>query len=127
VADSQPPATTVLVVEDNTITRGGLVVVLRRHGYDAIAATDGGAALALLAGGMKPDVILLDMLMPVVDGWRFLDRIRASLHGSIPIVITTGTNLTREWAESHGCAGFLHKPYDESDLLAELARALNST
>jgi two-component system response regulator MtrA len=121
---ADPARKTVLVIEDNTIAREGLVVVLRRHGFDAITATDGGAALDMLAGGASPDLILLDMLMPGTDGWRFLDRFRAGRHGPIPVIITTGTNLTREWADSHHCAGFLKKPYDAVDLVAEIRQAL---
>jgi CheY-like chemotaxis protein len=121
---AEPARKTVLVIEDNTIAREGLVVVLRRHGHDAMTATDGGAALQLLADGVVPDLILLDMLLPVMDGWRFLDRIRAGRHGSIPVIVITGVGLSREWADAHGCAGFLKKPFDEVDLLAEVRHAL---
>jgi CheY-like chemotaxis protein len=121
---ADPAPKTVLVIEDNSIAREGLVVVLRRHGFDAITATDGGAALDLLAREASPDLILLDMLLPGVDGWRFLDCLRAGRHRSIRVIITTGTNLTREWADSHDCAGFLKKPYDEVDLLAAMRQAL---
>jgi CheY-like chemotaxis protein len=113
-----------LIIEDNGIAREGLVVVLRRHGYDAVAATDGGAALALLADGLSPDLILLDMLLPDVDGWAFLSRLELIHARPVPIVVTTGINLSREWAESHGCCGFLKKPYNELELLNEIERCL---
>jgi CheY-like chemotaxis protein len=121
VADS--PAV-ILIVEDNTVTREGLVTILRRQGYDALTAKDGGAALELLFRGSKPDLILLDMLMPGVDGWHFLARFRANRSDSVPVVIMTGSILTAEWAEAQDCAGFIRKPIDEDELLVAVRHAL---
>src|SRR6267154_258916 len=101
-----PSRKIVLVVEDNEVARDCLVNVLARQGYDAIAATDGGAALALLGGGVKPDLIVLDMLMPAVDGWRFLERIKATPHAGTPVIVMSGIGLSPEWAADNGCAGF---------------------
>jgi CheY-like chemotaxis protein len=123
-----PPAAhahhTILVVEDNDVSREGLAVVLRRAGYRVIPAANGGEALAALRSEPPPDLILLDMFMPVVDGWHFLDRLR---HEAVhpPVILTTGAAvLSREWAEAHGCAGFLRKPVDSAALLDEVARCL---
>ena len=118
------PAKTVLVVEDEDTTRTLLAALLRQHGYAALTAPNGQEALHVLASTAPPDLILLDMLMPVMDGWHFLDRLRASRHGSIPVVVVTGGVLGREWAAAHGCAGFLKKPFDAEDLLAEVRRCL---
>ncbi len=60
------------------------------------------------------------MFLPEMDGWHFLDWLKGTGLGSVPVVVTTGTILTREWAEAHGCAGFLKKPFDEAELFAEL-------
>ena len=122
MATAGQTAKSVLLIEDNFIACERLATVLRRHGYDAVTATDGGMALAMLTGGTSPDLILLDMLMPHVDGWRFLDRVRGR---AVPVVVMTGADLTREWAELRGCAGFLKKPFDEADLLAEVRRCLD--
>ena len=119
------PAPTVLVVEDDDVTRRVLAAVLGRAGYGVIVAGDGQQALARLLSGQRPDLILLDMLMPVLDGWHFLNSLKLVPIGSIPIVITTGTILTREWAAAHGCAGFLRKPIEPDDLLAEVRRVLD--
>jgi CheY-like chemotaxis protein len=124
VADPQSPALTVLVIEDNAIAREGLVVVLRHHGYAPITAADGSIALSLLAEGVFPDLILLDMVLPIVDGWQFLDLFRAGPLAPTPVILTTGTGLSRNWAEAHGCAGILHKPFDEEDFIAEIRRVL---
>src|SRR5438105_2175364 len=114
----------VMVVEDHAISREGLSVILRRHGYDVIALENGRQAFELLMTGTRPDVILLDMLMPVLDGWRLLERIKDTPAGHIPIIITTGTILTKDWAAMKGCAGFIKKPVEEQDLLDELRNVL---
>ena len=102
---------TVLIVEDNAIAWEGMAVVLFRHGYHALTAGHGREALELLASGPTPDLILLDRLMPVLDGWKLLDRLKAGRYSAIPVVITTGTILTPEWApcpaESPRAAGGL--------------------
>ena len=115
---------TLLVVEDNDLAREGLAVLLRRQGYHVVPAADGQQALALLHAGPPPDLILLDMLMPVLDGWHFLSRLKGLPAGSAPVVVTTGTILTREWAAQNGCAGFLRKPIEEDELLDEVNRLL---
>jgi CheY-like chemotaxis protein len=112
---------TVLVVEDNAITRDGLAMILGRAGYPVLTASNGQEALDLLASGTAPDLILLGMLMPVLDGWHFLGRLKAQ-GVTVPLVVTTGTIRTREWAAANGCAGFLRKPIEEDALLAEVRR-----
>jgi CheY-like chemotaxis protein len=119
------PGNTLLVVEDNEVAREGLAAVLRRHGYAVALAANGQEALDYLAGNPAPNLILLDMLMPVLDGWRFLEQLKQSGRlGAAPIVVTTGTVLTREWARDHGCAGFVKKPIDADPLLEEIRRCL---
>jgi CheY-like chemotaxis protein len=113
-------AQTVMVFEDHAMSREGLASVLQRHGYEVVAADNGRTALELFMTGTNPDVILLDMLLPHLDGWELLHRLRNTSAGDIPVIITTGTILTREWAEEQKCAGFLKKPIEERDLLNEL-------
>src|SRR5579871_534790 len=107
-------STKILVVEDNDLAREGLSLTLRKEGYDVVPAHHGQEAMDYLEAGSTPDLILLDMLMPVLEGWHFLQR---SPHPSAPIIITTATILSREWADTHGCAGFLRKPIASEDLL----------
>jgi len=115
-----------MVIEDHAISREGLTLILHRHGYEVLSADNGRKALELLMTGTRPDVILLDMIMPVLDGWRLLERLKGTSAGDIPVIITTGTILTREWAEAQKCAGFLKKPIEEQDLLEELRNVLRS-
>jgi CheY-like chemotaxis protein len=117
---------TIMVVEDNAIAREGVEVILRRHGYDVIAFENGLDALNHVAKGAKQDLILLDMVLPLLDGWHFLQRLKSLPVGATPVVVTTGTILTREWAAQNGCAGFLRKPIEEDELVDEVDRVLTS-
>src|SRR6476660_3360573 len=103
-------AQTVMVIEDHAISREGLTVILRRHGYEVVALENGRQALERLIASPPPAVILLDMLMPVLDGWRLLERIKDTPAAKVPVIISTGTILTKDWAAMKGCAGFVKKP-----------------
>jgi CheY-like chemotaxis protein len=119
------PQKAVLIVEDNDLAREALAAMLRREGYEVAEAANGREALVRLRAGPMPDLILLDMLMPILDGWLFLRRWRwEEPRPPVPIVITTGTILTREWATDQGCQGFLRKPFDVEPLFAEIRRCL---
>jgi|SRR5579871_2199371 len=117
----------VLVVEDDPITRAGMAVILGREGFETITVANGEEALTCLRTGPPPDLILLDMLMPVLDGWHFLDRLHAEAPKSpIPIILlTTLTILSLEWAQAHGCCGFIRKPIDPEEMLVEIRRCLS--
>src|SRR5437868_13909160 len=66
---------TLLVVEDDDVTREGLAIALRQAGYAVVPAANGLEALNALRAGPRPEAILLDMLLPVLDGWHFLKRL----------------------------------------------------
>jgi CheY-like chemotaxis protein len=123
--DTAQAGKTILVVEDNDVAREGLAVVLRREGYAVALAADGRQALDYLDANPAPDLILLDMLMPVLDGWAFLGLLRGRAD-RVPVVVTTGTVLSREWAADHGCAGFVKKPIEAGALLEEVRRCLGA-
>jgi CheY-like chemotaxis protein len=121
-----PSGKTLLVVEDDAVTRAALASTLQGAGYQVVTAANGLEALELLRSGLAPDLILLDMLMPVLDGWQFLKRLMQEWPpGRVPILIATATTiLTREWAAAHGCAGCLRKPIEVPELLEEVRRCL---
>jgi CheY-like chemotaxis protein len=114
----------ILVVEDNEVSREGLAVLLGREGHEVTLACHGMEAFSRLRSGPRPDLILFDMLLPVLDGWQFLARLPREVPGPPGVVIMTGSNLTREWAESHGCHGFVRKPIETEALLEEVRRCL---
>jgi CheY-like chemotaxis protein len=117
---------TILLVEDNEIQREGAALVLRREGYTVHAAADGREALALVNGGVAPDLLLLDMTMPPPDGWRILAlRKKNPALASVPVVILTGLGVAHEeWAASLGACALIRKPVETAELLAEVRRCL---
>ena len=117
---------TVLIIEDHAVTRAGLAAILNDKGYAVSTSPHGRHALQLLHGGLKPNVILLDMLMPEVDGWRFLEEIKGTPFHYISIIVMTGVALSQEWATANGCIDFLRKPFDERDLVESIGRALKA-
>lgn len=81
--------THVLIVEDDMPTRDGLAQVLELEGFSVSRAENGRVALSLLQAGLRPDVIVLDLVMPVMDGLRFLKGIRATRHAAVPVRVVT--------------------------------------
>jgi len=81
--------THVLIVEDDAPTRDGLAAVLELEGFSVSRAENGRASLSQLQAGLRPDVIVLDLVMPVMDGLRFLKTIRATGHERIPVMVVT--------------------------------------
>jgi CheY-like chemotaxis protein len=117
----------VLVVEDNPIEREGLGVILDREGYQVALVGDGLDAIEYLRKNPPPKLILLDMFLPVLDGWRFLEQLFAMALPTMPRVIIATGNLIigRDWALSHNCDGFLRKPINYDEMLQEVKRCLN--
>jgi two-component system response regulator MprA len=111
----------ILIVDDNAPARESLAAVLRRAGYQVEVAADGREALHKVTSG-RPDLILLDMVMPGLDGWNFLERLRRLGPPEVPVLVTSGTSLSGGWAEAHGCQGFLPKPIEPDVLLQEVRR-----
>ncbi len=125
MSPAAPAPRTVLVVEDNDITRDWLAALLQQEGYRVVPTRNGQEALDYLGADRHPDLILLDMLMPVLDGWHFLGQLSKSGRApAAPVLITTATIISREWASSHGCAGCLRKPLEAGAVLDEVRRCL---
>src|SRR5262245_52578175 len=89
-----PGAPRVLVVEESGPAREAGTLALRQAGYDVTTAGDGGQALALLRAGPAPDLLVLDTLMPLLDGWRLLERLRAE-GPEVPVLVAAGSAMTR--------------------------------
>jgi DNA-binding NtrC family response regulator len=119
------PRHRVLVVDDAEGIRSFLANLLELEGYEVDTADDGRSALALLEGGAAPDVILLDVMLPGIDGIETLRRIRA-LDPNVPVVMLSvvGKASTIVEAMQLGAADYLNKPFEEAPLRAALDRVL---
>jgi CheY-like chemotaxis protein len=111
----------ILVVEDDEAIRGLVTEVLRDDGYDVSEAANGVEALAYV-GGHRPDLIVLDLMMPVMDGWAFVEACRRNRTCSeVPIVVTSASHdlpRTAERLRAYGVRTCLAKPFDVDGLLA---------
>jgi CheY-like chemotaxis protein len=114
---------TILVVDDNEDLRETVSEILTLAGYVAVTADSGRAALARLAEQPLPDLILLDLMMPEMDGWTFraLQKRDAAI-GAIPVVIVTASRHFD--AAALDPAEVLLKPFAGRDLLATVGRVI---
>lgn len=116
-----------LLVEDNEMNRDMLSRRLTRKGYEVITAEDGQQGIDL-AGTAAPDLILMDMSLPVVDGWEATRRIKAA-DGTkaIPVIALTAHAMlgSQEQALGAGCDDFDTKPVDLTRLLGKIEALLH--
>ena len=106
----------VLVVDDDPAILEVVSGLLDILGYDVETATNGADALDALELA-DPSIVLLDMRMPILDGWQFVEAARSKGHKPQILVMTASPNIDR-WAEEIGAAGYISKPFDLPDLLA---------
>jgi CheY-like chemotaxis protein len=115
----------ILLVEDNELNRDMLSRRLKRAGHEVILAVDGQEAVTKALGD-KPDIVLMDLSLPVFDGWEATRRIRAGGGDRLPIIALTAHAMVgeRERALEAGCDDFDTKPVDLERLSAKIAALL---
>jgi CheY-like chemotaxis protein len=111
----------VLIVDDEADIRATVSAMLEIEGYAVAEAANGADALVAVESD-PPDLILLDMRMPVLDGWGFAAELRRRRHG-IPIVVMTAARDAARWAGEIQAAAFVAKPFGYDDLLAAVEQA----
>lgn len=111
----------VLVVEDDPALGRVIELVLKDAGYSVIAATDGREALDRVAEGL-PGVVLLDMKMPVMDGWEFATELRSKYGRTVPLIMVTAAWNSEQRAQEIGADDYLDKPFDIDDLVRVVER-----
>jgi len=116
----------ILLVDDSEVH---LVIAenILKEKFEVTTAKSGKEALTLLSKGLLPHVILLDILMPEMDGWETYNKIKGiSLLRSVPIAFLTSLDGVREklYASRIGAADLITKPYEAADLLARIYKIL---
>ena len=111
----------ILVVDDDPAIRELIEQALGDEGYAVLTAEHGAAALQIVAS-TTPAVILLDMRMPVMDGWTFARQYRAAYQPAAPIVVCTAARDAGDRAAQIGADGTLPKPFKLDDLLDTVER-----
>ena len=108
----------ILIVEDDPPTREMLAFRLKDSGYDVVEAKDGDDGL--LKAMRRPDLILLDIRLPKIDGWELCRMLKAEPRSAhIPVIMLTGCSQTiqEEYGRRCGADGYLTKPWDAKKLL----------
>lgn len=120
-AESRPAR--LLVVEDDALIREFLLSTLRERGYTVDEANNGVEALVRLSEH-RPDVVILDLMLPVVDGWTFVERVRRQPGGAeIPIIVVSAVESLFDATATLPVRAVLSKPFDIDVLLAHIERA----
>jgi CheY-like chemotaxis protein len=113
------PAGTILVVDDDPAILSTVADILEFEGYQVEVAANGAEGLRVLER-VQPRLVLLDMRMPILDGWDFARTLRE--RGIIlPILVMTAAQDARRWAQEIGAAGYVSKPFELLDLLTAVA------
>jgi CheY-like chemotaxis protein len=121
MSSSQSPGR-ILIIEDNPDVRETLADLLDDVGYPVDCAAHGLEALAHLERGPVPALILLDLMMPVMDGWTFMQRFQQNQNfAAIPVVVLSAIADARQYKELPAAA-FLPKPISIDELMALLVR-----
>jgi CheY-like chemotaxis protein len=113
----------ILLVEDDAATREAMAPALEMSGYTVAGAANGQEAIDHLRGDGRPCLILLDLMMPVKDGWQFRAEQQQdpSLAG-IPVVVVSADGTVDQKAVALGAAGYLQKPVEVDQLLSVVRR-----
>jgi DNA-binding response OmpR family regulator len=117
----------VLVIDDEPLMVKSTCMALKFHGFEAMGAASGPLGLET-AGRQRPQVILLDIMMPEMDGWQVLSLLKDDKSlCSIPVVIFTAREYSNgnTMAESRGAADYLAKPFELTELVSVVKRHLS--
>jgi len=118
--------TRVLVVEDVSDIRQLVVYALEDEGYEVVEAVDGQAALDLISE-QHPDVIILDMSMPVIDGWKFAELYRERYASRAPIIVLTAAHNAAKRAADIDADAYVPKPFTLGALLERVSAMAGRT
>ena len=117
----------ILVVDDSPTETNQFVTALARHGHQVLTAASGDDGIDM-AGQELPDIILMDVVMPGINGFQATRQIaRADLTRHIPIIIVSSKDQDADkvWGERQGAKGYLTKPVDPKQLIAAIDRVLS--
>jgi DNA-binding response OmpR family regulator len=114
----------VLVVDDDPDIRELLFTALEDEGFEVVPAGNGQEALAIIKT-FRPDVIILDLMMPVMDGWQFARELRAR-DEDIPLVLLSAARDLKTHAKALSAADIIEKPFDLAELLPKIARVASA-
>src|SRR5262245_59921472 len=120
----------VLIVDDSPTILKVVSAILARHGYEPAVARDGLAAIDMIRRGAKYDLVLLDFVMPRMNGYQFCRELRSSAaHRALPVVLMSakGDKIRGQFVQQTGAVDAITKPFDARALVAVIEGALTKT
>lgn len=115
----------ILVVEDDTSIRELLMELLESEGYRVASAVNGLEGIRYLQGNESPDLILIDLMMPVMDGYAFrTEQLKHAVWSKIPTVVMSAEANAKEKMKSFQISAFLSKPVDLETILKTVSRLI---
>jgi len=121
MAETQPKL--ILIIEDDDDLATTMAQLIGRQGYRVVTSANGREAIERLQAGERPDAILLDMMMPIMNGWEFRAEQTAMPDvADIPVITVTADGSAKEKARAIHAAGVLTKPVSGTNLMNELKR-----
>src|SRR4051812_49003268 len=107
----------ILIVEDDEAISVAVVAVLADAGFETHSAENGKKALDLLGSGVVPNLILLDLMMPVMDGFQFREHQCHTSHADVPVVVMSADGNVNRKQEQTGAKAYIRKPFDIDHLV----------
>jgi len=115
-------AKTILIVEDDKDILFSLNIFLESEGYNVLLAENGMAALELIQVHGVPNLILLDMKMPIMNGWEFSAEFTKKYGNKTPIIVMTAAANVEQRAKDIGASGYIGKPFELDDILRSIKK-----
>jgi len=125
VPPADPPARRILVAEDEALIRLDLVEMLGEEGYDVVGQAGDGATAVRLAGELRPDCVVLDVKMPVLDGIAAAEQILLARIAPVVLLTAFSQRDLVERAREAGAMAYLVKPFSKSDLVPAIEMAVS--
>ena len=125
-----PSQARVLIVDDSPTILKVVSAILTRHGYEAAVARDGLAGIDMIKRGPKYDLVLLDFVMPRMNGYQFCRELRSNAaHRTLPVVLMSakGDKIRGQFVQQTGAVDAITKPFDARALVAIIEGALSKT
>ncbi|MEN9215324.1 MAG: response regulator [Gloeomargarita sp. DG02_4_bins_56] len=120
---------TVLVVEDQRAQREMIVSLLEQDGLQVLSAADGDEALAMVQGGQIPDLVVMDVVMPRMNGYQLVRQLRDYPQTrEIPVLMCSskGETFDKHWGLKQGADAYIVKPFEPQDLLGTVRQLLRT-
>lgn len=117
----------ILIIDDDTNLIRLMTYILKRHKYDVMSARNGRDGLKIMKE-FKPSLIILDLMMPVMDGFKFLEHFKSSTPFDIPVIVTTARGYTQEIQKimDAGAVAYIEKPFDRNVFLDTVSYFINN-